>query len=243
MSKNVIKPYILILREIERANSLKVLLKKNKIKVLVEPLYEIQPIKFKPINFLNYQSLLITSVNTVKILKQQVSIDKLNNIKTYCVGKVTEKFALEAGFNCIKTNANSGVTLAKNVIKESNNNDRKILIIGAEVLAYDPTEIFRKSFLEIKKIAVYKKIPFETMSKKCVTLLDKDIITNIIIYSPETAKIFLSMQNNYNAKNIIITCLGEKTKNILAKKNWKKIQVIKNVELKYFANNIIKSII
>ena len=164
MSKNVIKPYILILREIERANSLKVLLKKNKIKVLVEPLYEIQPIKFKPINFLNYQSLLITSVNTVKILKQQVSIDKLNNIKTYCVGKVTEKFALEAGFNCIKTNANSGVTLAKNVIKESNNNDRKILIIGAEVLAYDPTEIFRKSFLEIKKIAVYKKIPFETMS-------------------------------------------------------------------------------
>ena len=111
------KPYVLILREIERASLLKKILIENNINVIIEPLYKIQPIEFQSINFLNYQSLLITSVNTVKILSQKFSKEELNTIKTYCVGKVTEKYALEAGFNCIKTNSNSGITLAKNVIK------------------------------------------------------------------------------------------------------------------------------
>ena len=89
--------------------------------------------------------MLITSVNTVKILSQKFSKEELNNIKTYCVGKVTEKYALEAGFNCIKTNSYSGGTLAKNVIKKSTCSNKKILMIGATVLAYDPTEIFRRA--------------------------------------------------------------------------------------------------
>ena len=45
------KPYVLILREIERASLLKEILIENNINVIVEPLYKIQPIKFKSINF------------------------------------------------------------------------------------------------------------------------------------------------------------------------------------------------
>ena len=45
------KPYVLILREIERASLLKEILIENNIYVIVEPLYKIQPIKFKSINF------------------------------------------------------------------------------------------------------------------------------------------------------------------------------------------------
>ena len=170
------KPYVLILREIERASLLKKILIENNINVIVEPLYKIQPIKFKSINFLNYQSLLITSVNTVKILSQKFSKEELNTIKTYCVGKVTEKYALEAGFNCIKTNSNSGITLAKNVIKKSTYNNKKILMIGATVLAYDPTEIFKKANLEIEKVHIYKKIPYHNLSEKSLDLLNKDNI-------------------------------------------------------------------
>ena len=72
-----------------------------------------------------------------------MNIKQLKNIKTYCVGKVTEKHALKAGFNCIKTNAKSGITLAKNVIKQSQKNGKKVLLLGAEVLAYDPTKYLK----------------------------------------------------------------------------------------------------
>jgi uroporphyrinogen-III synthase len=243
MINNSSKSYVLILREVDRANLLKKLLTENNINVLVEPLYKIQPIKIKPINFLNYQSLLITSVNTVKILSKEINKKKLNSIKTYCVGKVTEKYALDAGFNCIKTNSSSGITLAKNVIKKSLYKDKKVLIIGADILAYDPTEIFKKANLEIEKVSLYKKIPFLSLSEKCLHLLNKNRINNIVIYSPESAKIFLKLVKNCNTENIIIHCLGNKTENILSKYNWKKIQVIRNTELKSFAYKIINSII
>ena len=243
MKNNTLKPCVLILRDFERAELLKKLLIKNDINVIVEPVYKIHPIKLKNINFLDYQALLITSVNTIKIISEQISAEKLNNIKTYCVGKVTEKHALEAGFNCITTNAKSGITLAKNVIKKSQKNGKKILLLGAEVLAYDPTKIFRESDLEIEKISVYKKIPFLNLSKNCLYLLKNNSIRNIVIYSPETAKIFLDIAKNYEYENVSVTCLGKKTKEILKKYKWKKIQVINNTELKSFANKIIKSII
>ena len=44
------KPYILILRDIDRANCLKNILIKNNLNVLVEPIYNIQPLEFKHIN-------------------------------------------------------------------------------------------------------------------------------------------------------------------------------------------------
>jgi len=243
MINDTSKNYVLILREIERANLLKKILIENNINVLVEPLYKIQTIKTEPIDFKKYQSLLLTSVNTVKILSKEISKNKLNKIKTYCVGKVTEKYALEAGFNCIKTNSNSGITLAKNVIKKSLKNNKKILIIGAEVLAYDPTKIFERANLKIDKVNIYRKMPFSNLSAKCIMLFTKNRINNIVIYSPETAKILLKLIKNYNTENIIITCLGNKTEKTLSRRKWKKIQVIENIELKSFANKIINSII
>ena len=50
MKNNTSKPYVLILRDFERAELLKKLLIKNDINVIVEPVYKIQPIKFKNIN-------------------------------------------------------------------------------------------------------------------------------------------------------------------------------------------------
>ena len=64
-----------------------------------------------------------------------------------------------------------------------------------------------------------------------------------MIYSPETARIFLSIAKNCTYENITVTCLGNKTIEILEKYKWKKIQVVNNAELKSFANKIIKSII
>ena len=57
------KSYILILRDLDRASFLKNILIKNNLNVLVEPLYQVQEIEFKQLNFLEYQALMLTSVN------------------------------------------------------------------------------------------------------------------------------------------------------------------------------------
>jgi uroporphyrinogen-III synthase len=239
MIPNNLKPYTLILREAERAAQLKDLLIKNNINVLIEPIYKISPIKFKPIAIQEYKALLLTSVNTVKILTNQIKT--LKKIETYCVGKVTEKYALEAGFNCIKTKAKSGKTLASEVIKHNKNDNNKILIVGGNNLAYDPIPDFKNANIKAERIIVYKKIPNKKMSHDCLELLKNKKISNVVLYSPETAKIFINLVKNYDIKNIHVTCLGLKAKTILEVYNWKKIQVIDNIELKSFANSIIKS--
>ena len=235
------KPYTLILRDVERALPLKDLLVKNNINVIIEPIYKIASIKFEPIDFKKYQALLITSVNTVKILAKNTCKEEAQQIKTYCVGKVTEKYALEAGFNCIKTNAKSGETLVDEVIKIVKDNNKKVLIIGAKKLAYDPIPKFKNANIGTKCIAIYKKIPNQNLSYSCSKLLANKEVSHVVIYSPETATIFLRLLINYETKNINAVCLGKKTKKILEIRNWKKVQVIDNIELKNFANNIIKS--
>ena len=241
MTSHDSKPYTLILRDIDRALPLKDLLVKNNINVIIEPIYRIAPIKFKPIDFKEYQALLVTSVNTVKILEKNHCKEELQKTKTYCVGKVTEKYALKAGFNCIKTNAKSGETLADEVIKKVKGNNKKVLIIGAKNLAYNPIPKFKHAQISSKRIVVYEKIPNQKLSHTCSELLSNEEVSNIVIYSPETAALFLGFMKNYKTKNINAVCLGIKTKEILETCDWKKVQVIDNIELKNFANIIIKS--
>ena len=235
------KAYTLILRDIERALPLKDLLVRNNINVIIEPIYSIAPVKFKPIDFNEYQALLITSVNTIKILAKNTSREEIQKIKTYCVGKVTEKYAMKAGFNCVKTNATSGETLANEVIKKIKDNNKKILIVGAKNLAYNPIPKFKHAHISTKRIVVYKKIPNKNLSQSCSILLANEEVSNIVIYSPETATLFLRLLKNYETKNINAVCLGIKTKKILETNNWKKVQIVDNIELKTFANSIIKS--
>jgi uroporphyrinogen-III synthase len=237
MISNNLKSYILILREEKRAKPLKELLINNGLNVIIEPIFKICPIKYKTIDPKEYQVLLLTSVNSVKILAKE----KIKTIKTYCVGKITENYALKTGFNCIRTKAKSGQTLADEVIKNVKPNNKKILIAGAKILAYDPIPAFGNANLNAERIILYKKNPSKKLSPNCSELFKNHNISNIVIYSPETAKIFLSLIKKYETKNIHVTCLGLKTKKILEIYNWKKIQVINNIELKSFANNIIKS--
>ena len=241
MTTNNLKSYTLILRDAGRALPLKEILVKNNINVLIEPIYEIASIKYEPIDFNKYQALLITSANTVKILAKTNSKEKIKIIETYCVGKVTEKYALEAGFNCIRTNSKSGKTLADEVIKRVKSNNKKILIAGVKNLAYDPIPSFKDANISAEHIVVYKKIPHKKFSHSCSVLLTNNNISDVVIYSPETAAIFMRLLKDIDTININVTCLGMKTKAILEVRNWKKVQVVENIELKSFANNIIKS--
>ena len=100
MTSNNSKHYTLILRDTERALPLKNLLVKNNINVLIEPIYEITTIEFKPINFKEYQALLLTSVNTVKIL-----VGNKCDMKKSVTDLVAKSFAKNNDMQFIQTSA------------------------------------------------------------------------------------------------------------------------------------------
>lgn len=237
MTKN--KQLTLITRQENRALPLKKMLEKNGYKVLIEPIFKIIPLKHKKINVDDYSAIMITSLNTIEILSKKKTYNKLKKIKTFCVGSVTYKAAQEEGYNCIFTNSISAKSLEKEIIKYINPSNKKILIIGGKKIAYNPISNFNKANLKSERVVIYDTKSIKYLSNKCQEAIKNKIIKNIIIYSPETAKMFLNLVNPINIKECKIICLGKKTGNIFKNLNWKKIQVIDDINLKNFAKAII----
>ena len=240
MINNIDKSTILILRQKERALPLQNFLIKKGYKVIIEPIFNIKPLPLKNINFKDFCAIMITSANTIKVLSKNNNFDKFKKIKTFCVGKITHKIAKNEGFNCINTQAYSAITLEKEIIKKIKPSNKKILILGGEKLAHDPSSNFNKAKLQSERIIIYKTLANNSLSKKSIEVINNKTISNIVIYSPETAKTFIKLSKKYNLNTIKFVCLGDNTKKVLNGKNWKKVQVVKNTDLKTFANALIE---
>jgi len=230
----------LITRQKKRALPLKKLLEKQGCKVIIEPIFKIIPLKHKKINFNNYSAIMITSLNTIETLSKTPSYDKLKKIKTFCVGKITYNAAIKEGYNCVFTKAKSAKSLEKEIINSVIPSNKKILIIGGKKIAYNPIPNFNKANLNSERIVIYDTKSIKCLSIKCQEAIKNKIIKNIIVYSPETAKMLLKLIDLNNIKKSKMICLGENTGNIFKKLNWKKVQVIDDINLKNFANAVIE---
>ena len=234
------KNTILILRPQDRAKCLETLLTSNGYNVIIEPVIKVIPYKYIPIDFKKVEAIMLTSVNSVKILNEHIDKNIIINIKAYCVGEITKKWAEISGFNCIKTNAYSGKTLEKAILKEAMHFKKKIIFYGGESIAHNAIPAFKKAGINYERIILYKTVPIKKLSNNCKHHILNNKVSHILFYSPNIAKAFLTLTKNFNFSNMTAVCLGKNIVNILEKHNWKKILTMKNIEPKNFANSIIK---
>ena len=234
------KNTIIVLRAQDRARCLETLLTSNGYNVIIEPVIKIIPYKYIPTDFKKVDAIMLTSVNSVKILNKHINKNIIINIKAYCVGKITEKWAETSGFNCIKTNAYSGKTLEKAILKDAIHFKKKIIIYGGESIAHNPIPAFEKKGINYERIILYKTSPIKKLSNNCKHHILNSKVSHILFYSPNIAKTFLTLTKNYNFSDITAICLGKQIENILEKYNWKRILTMNNTKPKDFANSIIK---
>ena len=234
------KNTIIILRTQDRAKCLETLLTSNGYNVIIEPVIKVIPYKYIPTDFKKIDAIMLTSVNSIKILNKHINKNIKINIKAYCVGEITEKWAETSGFNCIKTNAYSGKTLEKAILKDEIHFKNKIIIYGGESIAHNPIPAFEKKGINYERIILYKTSPIKKLSNNCKHHILNSKVSHILFYSPNIAKTFLTLTKNYNFSDITAICLGKKIENILEKYNWKKILTMNNITPKDFANSIIK---
>ena len=133
-----------------------------------------------------------------------------------------------------------GQVSEKEIINSVIPSNKKILIIGGKKIAYNPIPNFNKANLNSERIVIYDTKSIKCLSIKCQEAIKNKIIKNIIVYSPETAKMLLKLIDPNNIKKSKMICLGENTGNIFRKLNWKKVQVIDDINLKNFANAVIE---
>ena len=201
------KNTIIILRTQDRAKCLETLLTSNGYNVIIEPVIKVIPYKYIPTDFKKIDAIMLTSVNSIKILNKHINKNIKINIKAYCVGEITEKWAETSGFNCIKTNAYSGKTLEKAILKDAIHFKKKIIIYGGESIAHNPIPAFEKKGINYERIILYKTSPIKKLSNNCKHHILNSKVSHILFYSPNIAKTFLTLTKNYNFSDITAICL------------------------------------
>ena len=241
MKKESIKRSIIILRNKERGKDLKEILIKQGFNVLVKSIIKIKRKKYTPINIKLFDAIIFTSVNSVKFIKENINNNIFKNINTFCVGKITEKYAIESGFKCIKTKAYSGKTLEKEILNQTEIKINNIAIFSGNKMAHNPIPKLKQNGINATRIVLYDAIPEKHINKKILDFIFKQNTSHIVFYSPHIADTFNKLTEKYNFSTINAVCLGKNTKKILEKRKWKKVLIVKNVESKSFANSILES--
>ena len=119
------------------------------------PLLNIEPIKYHPVNFSEFKSIIFTSANAIKFLDTK-NIDK--NTLCFCVGNSTEKKAKSVGFQNIFTAGGNASNLKELILKNFEPSDGKIIYFSGEILSTELDKDLELTGYKLKRVINYKTI-------------------------------------------------------------------------------------
>ena len=98
------------------------------------PVIKIEKLETKKIDLSNYQAVIFTSSNAIRLM----NIEKFNSkIKCFCVGGTTELTAKQFGFLNTYTSEGTVDSLIELIIRTLNNKSEKILYLSSEFISKD----------------------------------------------------------------------------------------------------------
>ncbi len=221
---------ILITRPKNEALLLAKELKAKNFSTFVEPLVSFQYFK-KKINFSKKKIYIVTSLQAVYVLnKYHRSYKEIISLGNFVV--VGEKVSLSLKSigvqNIIRTFKTSEL-LKKYLLKLKQSELRLVYLCGSVVnedFVYD----MKISKTKFNKIIIYKTIPLKQLSNRCVSLIKKNRIDILLIYSLYTANILMRLlkKNNlmYMMKEINVFCLSRRIAQRVCKEDINKKRVL-----------------
>lgn len=207
---------ILITREEDKSSVLSNKFKEMGFESLVHPLFEVVNSKsgflrnllFK---FSKPQAILVTSANVAPFLASS-SIDR--NIRIFAIGDQTAKSLRKSGFRNIKKAFNSSGSLLSLTLKNLKKENGLVLYLSGEVITQDLALSLQKKGFKAKRIICYKTNPVEKLSDQVIEKIKSGKITQVVLYSQNTAKIFHELLNKHGlfagSKTIKLLCFSDK---------------------------------
>ena len=149
------------------------------------PVIKIEGLKTEKIKFQNYKAVIFTSSNAIKFL----NVGKFDSkIKCYCVGKMTEFTARQAGF--INTCSSEGTvdSLIELIIRSFENKSGKLLYLSSEFISKDLDVDLSNAGFTVDRVSNYTTFPVEEVDKNIIDFLKKKAPDVIFVYSSKSAK-------------------------------------------------------
>ena len=188
------------------------------------PLLSIEGLKYKDINYFDFEGIIFTSSNAIKFLDTK-EIDK--KIICFCVGNATEKKARSLGFQNVFAADGNVNNLKELILLNFNPSEGKLLYVSGEIISRNlDNELINEGY-NLSRVISYKANLTENFDDKVLTKLKLDMPDIVYIYSQNSAINFLNLIKKYDLKsfwmNTNLMCIGEKTSFILNEIKWKKI--------------------
>ena len=184
---------------------------------VLQPLIEFRVLEFDLEPLLAAEVLIITSVNSLRALQERGVINDLLSKPLYCVGEQTAKQALAAGFETVLEIAQTGEELAGKIIA-SGRTDAPLLHIMGEHMAFDIVGALAREGFSVHSVTVYSMEACREFSPAIDAMLKAGGIDGVILMSPRTAEIYVSLCHRHGiadcAKSPLYFCLS---RNVAAK--------------------------
>ncbi len=209
---------ILITRNKEKSLILDQELQNKGFKTIIWPLFKVIYRKISIfhttlLKFYNIQAIIISSSNAINYL-EKLKFNK--NIQIFAISNKTASNLQERGYHNIKTAQNS----AKSLLELTKNNSNKkglLLYLCGEVITENlDLELGNKGF-NTKKIIAYKIQEQKYLSNEVITKIQHGEITDVTIYSKNTATIFYKLLLKHNlleyCSKIKLLCFSDEIAN------------------------------
>jgi len=203
------------------------------------PVIKIEKLETKKIDLSNYQAVIFTSSNAIRLM----NIEKFNSkIKCFCVGSATELTAKQFGFLNTYTSEGTVDSLIELIIRTLNNKSEKLLYLSSEFISKDLDKDLINAGYLVDRISNYTSIPVEEIDDKTLNFLKKNPPEAIFIYSSKSAKSLFDLINKYSLLNIVthsnLMCISEKVLLVLKQIKWKKVFIFNPGEEEFLLNKI-----
>ncbi len=177
----------------------------------------------------NYQAALITSANGARALahnrnnsKSQIDFSK---VKAITVGPASAKAATQAGFeSVVQTKLGDVNGIIDYVNTNLSPDDGPLFYPSGTKTTGDLQSILSKTGFTIERSILYKAQPLEKLSSDIIDSIQGGRIKGVLLFSPRTAKIWLSLTNScidgsrlaklghfclsQNVANVLVNALG-----------------------------------
>ena len=208
-------------------------LTKKNLSFLIQPLFSIIKINDFNLPTKDPQAILISSFNAVFALEK---LDVNQNILILAIGENTATAIKELGYSNVIFADNSSVSLLRLAQQKLDKSNGLIIYLSGQIITLDLEKELLNMDFETQRIVVYKTKEIEKFSEQTIVEITNNNISEIWIYSQNSAKIFYKLIKKYNLfeylKQIKILSFSQHIANFTREIGFLKTGVIKNEFLK-----------
>lgn len=181
---------VLVTRPEADSGALLAELQSRGVEGVVEPLLGVENLPSPPLDFSEIQAIALTSANGARAM---VGIEGGRDLPVYAVGEATAAAAREMGFATVDIAGGDVDALSKRIKEKIDPKAGAVLHPAATTVAGDLATDLVEMGYDYRRINIYEAVAASKLSANAVQAIKKGEIDGVVLYSPRTAEIFVSL--------------------------------------------------